>query len=359
LSRLPQALAAVACPLAELDHNEELLQSAFWAAFKGSFGQRPLAFKLTDSTAAGQPAVPVLCLQRSLPGGYALIYVPFGPAWPEEPPRKAEFLVQFVRALRPHLPSGVIFLRCDLPWYQTGEKNLPVPLEPSASGQNRLHQAAMTIQPLSTVLLDIRPGEETLLAGMKHKTRYNIRLAFKKGVQVEEAPPEQLPLWYDLSRETKERDKITIHSLHYYQTLFALTKEYPGVQCKLLLARVESDTVAGIIVLFRGKRAYYLYGASSNRHRNLMPNYALQWTAITLARAAGCESYDFCGIPPVNDPHEAMYGLYQFKTGFGGEIINRYGCYDLVFKPLLYKGFHAAEKLRNFYHRVLVKPKRS
>jgi lipid II:glycine glycyltransferase (peptidoglycan interpeptide bridge formation enzyme) len=334
--------------LADLNQNAELLQTGFWGEFKGQFGWRPLAFNVSG-------LAPVLFLQRTLPGGASLIYVPFGPALTGPPADPAGFLVQFVQAARSRLPAGVVFVRFDLPWYLVGEGNHPHPLKQGSYGKGLLKKAAMTIQPISTVLLDIRPDEEPILARMHHKTRYNLKLAFKKGVEVVEAGGEQLPLWYELSQETKERDKITIHALAYYQTLFKLANQPNTPQVKLLFAQVGEEKVAGIIVAFWGKRAYYLYGASSNRHRNLMPNHALQWRAIQLARAAGCETYDFCGIPPANDPDEAMFGLYRFKTGFGGEIINRYGCYDVVVQPWLYACYNGVEKLRHFYHRVLKK----
>ena len=192
---------------------------------------------------------------------------------------------------------------------------------------------------------------------MKPKTRYNIKLAERRGVRVLEDEGGRLADWYGLYRETSRRDRITVHSLPYYRTLFDLARVYGegAPSLRLLLAEVRGELVAGIIVAMHRGRATYLYGASSDRHRNAMPNYALQWRAIELARESGCESYDFFGIPPSADPDHPMAGLYQFKTGFGGRILNRYGCYDVVLRPLVYAAYSGAERLRQLYYKRLRK----
>jgi lipid II:glycine glycyltransferase (peptidoglycan interpeptide bridge formation enzyme) len=192
---------------------------------------------------------------------------------------------------------------------------------------------------------------------MKHKTRYNIRLSGKKGVMVRECGEESLGEWYDLYRETAVRDRIALHSREYYDTFFHLAKEYAHekLSVRLLMAQVEKKIVAGIIMAIKGRTAWYMYGASSNEKRNYMPNHALQWRAICLAREAGCRFYDFFGIPQCNDPGNPMYGLYRFKTGFGGDFFHRYGSYDVVLNPLYYSGYTVAEKARNFYYKIIKK----
>ena len=119
----------------------------------------------------------------------------------------------------------------------------------------------------------------------------------------------------------------------------------------LFTATYEGELIAGIIVLLYGNRATYLYGASSNSKRNLMPNYALQWEAMKYAKETGCDEYDLFGIPPENDPGHPMYGLYRFKTGFGGKIIRRPGCWDLPLNPAGYRLYRTAEKVRNWYYK--------
>jgi lipid II:glycine glycyltransferase (peptidoglycan interpeptide bridge formation enzyme) len=192
---------------------------------------------------------------------------------------------------------------------------------------------------------------------MKPKTRYNIRLALRKGIEVREVGRDGLERWYDLYRHTAQRDRISIHSKDYYEAQFDLADEYrkKGLAYRLLLANRGDETLAGIIVVIWGKTARYLFGASSNRHRNLMPTYAVQWRAIQMAREAGCERYDLFGIPASDEPHHPMHGLYQFKTGFGGEVVNQLGCWDVVLDGLRYAVYRRAEVARRLYHKVLKK----
>lgn len=274
---------------------------------------------------------------------------------------REHFLIDLGRAIadtrdpsgRCVLPQDVFFIRFDLPWGRTGLANLPHTMEE----QTRFKKAAVDVQPPSTVLLDIRPEEEEILASMKHKTRYNIRLSSRKGVEVEETAGEGLDLWYELYRATAVRDRIAIHAREYYTEQFRLASSYEGNRpdYRLLLARHEGDLLAGIIVAIWGKRAWYLFGASGELKRNLMPAYALQWRAIQLAREKGCETYDLFGIPPSGDPRHPMHGLFQFKSGFGGEIVNRYGCWDVVLNRAKYALYRSAEKIRNYYYKALLK----
>jgi lipid II:glycine glycyltransferase (peptidoglycan interpeptide bridge formation enzyme) len=213
------------------------------------------------------------------------------------------------------------------------------------------------MQPASTVVVDITPPLDDVLAGMKPKTRYNIRLADRRGVEVSEGTAADIDAWYALYQETSRRDRIGIHTRSYYAGLLEAARTYAGLrpQLKLLLARHDGTLLAGNIVALWKDRAVYLYGASSAEKRNLMPTYALQWEAIRLARAAGCRSYDLFGVPPRPDPGHAMAGLYQFKTGFSSEVRERWGTWDAAFRPSAYAGWRAAESLRMLYHRTLKK----
>ncbi|MBN2552372.1 MAG: peptidoglycan bridge formation glycyltransferase FemA/FemB family protein, partial [Spirochaetales bacterium] len=278
------------------------------------------------------------------------------------------FLLDLAAALRPHL-RRCLFLRFDLPWGTEGAGNLPEALH----GSGGLYKAPMDVQPPSTVILDLGGEEELLLAAMKSKTRYNIRLAEKKGVELtvyRTGPGEPgalmeggegagvagldpLSEWYRLFEETARRDRITLHGEQYYRRLFSLPAAYGAgaPELYLLTARDEGQLLAGIIVAVRGEGAWYLYGASSDRKRNLMPGYGLQWRAIRLARERGCRFYDLFGIPPDADPRHPMHGLLRFKTGFGGRVVNRPGCYDVSLRPLAYRIYRGAEALRSTWYR--------
>lgn len=339
---------------AELDqaNPDNFLQQWFWGRHKAEFGWRPHSLALQWQ---GGSCV-VLALERSLGAGFSFLYVPHGPG----PRMDGALLAQLAKRMAAAVGKRCLFVRFDLPW-ALGERSCRgegADEAAFAGGELRgafalkpLARAAADIQPPDTVLLDLTIGREALLAQMRPKTRYNIRLAEKKGVRVETADPSRLDDWYELYRLTAERDRIAIHSRDYYRRLFEGNPD----KMSLLLAWHENDLLAGTIMMRAGARATYLYGASSNVKRNLMPAYALQWAGIGAAIDQGCAEYDFGGVPPSNDPGHPMHGLFQFKTGFGGSLVSYPGCFDASGHPLLYRLFGAAEALRGFYFKTLKK----
>lgn len=171
--------------------------------------------------------------------------------------------------------------------------------------------------PRRSWVLDIRPSEADLLASMKEKWRYNIRLAGRKGVQVGEATaPADVDTFYTLYQETATRDGFFIHPKQHYADILRLYGERDAAV--LLLAEYEGTPIAGLIAVRCGEVTTYMFGASSNLHRNRMPNHLLQWTAIRWAKAHGCTIYDFRAIAEVLDEKEDLYSLYTYKQGFGG-----------------------------------------
>jgi len=344
----------------DCDRAQGFLQSGFWGAFKAEFGWRPRHFILERG---GAEASPLLVLERGLGAGFSFAYIPHGPEMPLPKRDGSAWLGDLARALKPHLGGRCLFLRFDPPEYIAEppcDAETAAPFAPAAP-VNRpplgppLARAAADIQPPDTVLLDLRANEEALLAGMKPKWRYNVRLAEKKGVAVEDAGSGALGDFYRLYQATAARDRIALHPQEYYERLFSRAAAYaPSAggcrpDLRLWIARYEGEALAGIVTLFRGSRAVYLYGASSDVHRNLMPAYALQWAAIRAAKAAGCAEYDFYGIPPTADPEHPMAGLYRFKTGFGGSIAHRAGSWDYALRPAAYAAFRAAERARTWY----------
>jgi lipid II:glycine glycyltransferase (peptidoglycan interpeptide bridge formation enzyme) len=347
-----------------------VLQSTFWAQFKQRQNWKPAAFVIKDATAETEAPETgsfhtILCLVRKLPGGIEVVYIPHGPeAWiPEEPYR---FLTEASRQICDYISGKPVVVRWDLPWTQN---------DPGDAGEESflrrpLKKIEQEIQPRSTVILDLKPEPDCILNGMKSKTRYNVRLAARKGVVVREAGENELDRWYDLYIATAVRDRIGIHDFEYYRELFRTAGESqtriekglpagPSPRVWLFLAEHEQDLLAGIIVVAHGDTATYMYGASSDEKRNLMPGYALQWHAIQAVREYGCRWYDFFGIPPAEDADHSMHGLYRFKTGFGGSILHRWGCVDYPGRKVLYRVYRTAERARTWYYRRWRKRRRN
>jgi lipid II:glycine glycyltransferase (peptidoglycan interpeptide bridge formation enzyme) len=176
---------------------------------------------------------------------------------------------------------------------------------------------------------------------MKQKTRYNVRLARKKGVVVKSSA--DLESFYRLMLVTSQRDAFGVHDLEYYRKAYELF--HPKGECVLLLAEYQGEPLAGIMVFTHGKRAWYFYGASSNQHRDRMPTYLLQWEAMRWAKSQGCSTYDLWGVPDFDletleadftRRSDGLWGVYRFKRGFGGGLQRSRGSWDRVYKPSLY-----------------------
>jgi hypothetical protein len=256
--------------------------------------------------------------------------------------------------------SGATLVRWDVPW----ERECFPEEEARSLG---LLPSPMRVQPPDTVIVPLSPHEDRLLGQMKQKTRYNIRLALRKEVQVTAIPGELvsppsgpppsggLEQWYRLYRETAVRDGIAIHPFSYYAGVIAAAVEMAAAgmaapSITLYMARHEGDLLGGIITASWRGTTTYLYGASGNVKRNLMGAYALQWEAMKAAAVAGDRSYDLFGIPPTDDPGHPMHGLYRFKTGFGGRIVHRAGAWDIPLHRVGAAAYRLAEKGRKWYY---------
>ena len=212
-------------------------------------------------------------------------------------------------------------------------------LEPAFDG---FGSGMKPIQPQQTIIISLEGEEEDWMARMKQKTRYNIRLAKRKGVEVTET--DDLDVFQSLMDATGARDGFGVHSQAYYQWAYTLFKSSGA--CSILLASYEGKPLAAMMVFTRGKRAWYFYGASNNEERNRMPTYLLQWEAMRWAAARGCSEYDLWGVPdaPLEEleanftkRHDGLWGVYRFKRGFGGQLLRSAGAWDRVYSPLLYR----------------------
>lgn len=319
---------------------EVFLQSAEWGEFQKAVGHHPHYFIF--SSAGGEIKAQALVLEHHLPLGAKYWYVPRGPIFAgssdaaDEQVAKAFFL-QLKRAAQ---TDGAMFLRWDA---GRGSSFFQKNLTPMAQ------QLAFSVQPSDTLLLDLSHTEEELLAEMKSKTRYNIRLSAKKQVQVQavETKRENLDIFWRLTETTADRASIKAHAKnHYAQMLQSLQEESKAkLFARLYFARWQDEVLAANLVLFFGDTVTYLHGASSDKHRAVMAPYALQWRQILDAKSWGARHYDFWGINFQNKKPE-WAGFTRFKEGFGGKVVSYAPVYDLPLRRAVYAIYTRIKKLR-------------
>ena len=199
------------------------------------------------------------------------------------------------------------------------------------------------IQPRYVFRLDIKgKTEDEVLKNFHSKTRYNIRLATKKGVTVKEGNKEDLKDFHRIMVETGARDGFIIRPLEYFEKMY---DELAPEHMKVLMAYYEGKPISGVIPIIYGNKTWYLYGASSNEYRNVMPNYLLQWEMIKMAIAKNQDMFDLRGVSGVVDENHPQYGLYRFKKGFGAEFTEFIGEIYIPFKPFKYKLYKFSEKV--------------
>ena len=215
-----------------------------------------------------------------------------------------------------------------------------------------LKKANTNILPPDTIFIDLEKDENRLIHDMKSKTRYNVRLAQRKGVKVRSANADDLNIWYELYNETCNRNSIICKDIDYFNAVIGthIADSKTPVHVELLIAEIGSTPLASMFLVFSEKRAYYLYGASSSSNRNLMATYVLQWDAIIRAKKRGCSEYDMFGVAPRPDPAHPLYGLYRFKSGFGGRLFHRMGCWDYPLNHSKYESYLTAEMRSKGYH---------
>lgn len=336
-----------------------LFQTSFWSEVKLQLGWKTQAFDFRSPGAEGD----VLILIRHLGKGISAAYVQQGPENGPHPEEYGPFLEDLSEALMKHIGKDLAFIRYDLPWpsqyagdgterqlYPDGsirpEPRLQEVRMNFGTRSWNLRKAAVDMTVADALIIDLAQSEEKLLAGMKPKTRYNIRLARRKGVEVVCSDINELPVFYDLYCQTAERNKFDACSYYYFSALYSALASTPdSSEVHFLLAKHNKDDLAGAIITISGRTATYLFGASSNQNRNMMAPYAVQWAGIRLARVKGCLTYDMGAVAPSSNLEHPFFGMYRFKTGFGGTITHRGGTWDYPLINEEYMVFRNAEML--------------
>jgi len=307
------------------------LQSWEWGQFKRRWGWTPRYVLFED---AGRPRAAALILRRALPRvRLGILYAPKGPALDYADADLVDAVLAELEAIARR--ERAIFVKID-PDVSTLTPLSPLPISGEGRSGDFVVQlvrrgwrfSAEQIQFRNTVVLDLMPSEDELLAAMKPKTRYNIRLASRKGVTIRPGGVGDVDLLYGMYAETAQRDGFIIRPLDYYRDAWSSFVEAGMAQP--LIAEVQGQAVAGLILFCLGERAWYMYGMSRDVHRDKMPNHLLQWEAIRWARSRGCTAYDMWGAPDELKESDPLWGVYHFKEGFGGSFSPQIGAWDFA-----------------------------
>lgn len=311
--------------IATLPHHH-ILQAWEWGDFKARWGWTPT--RLQWQSADGAVVAAAQLLRRAIPRTpFGIGYVPKGPLFDDANPSLAETVLRDVEAEARR--QRCLFVKID-----------PDILASNGALMDLLERRGWVrgepIQFPNTGVVDVTPDEDTLLANMKQKWRYNIRLAERRGVVIKNGTPDEFSTFYRLYAETAARDGFLIRPEAYYFDVW--NDFYTKGLADLLLATVDDDPIAGMVLFRFGTRVWYFYGASSDRHRETMPNHALQWAAIRWAKSVGATEYDLWGAPTdLNDPNDGMAGVWRFKVGFNPDFRAQIGAWDFPVNRLAYR----------------------
>jgi peptidoglycan pentaglycine glycine transferase (the first glycine) len=321
--------------------DPHILQAWEWGKVKNEFG-----WQTSHHHWDGGNLAAAMVLERMIsPGNRStplrILYVPKGPLlnWNDAALRSR--VLDDLQGLA--LKKGAIFIKID--------PDVPLGTGIPGSDPDQLESVGETvtdelkergwiysseqIQFKNTVVLELNATEDELLERMKPKTRYNIRLAQRKGVRIRTGYPSDYPLLYQMYAETSIRDGFAIREPAYYYTVWE-TFSQAGM-AEPLIAEVDGEPVAGLFLFYFAGKAWYLYGMSRELHRDRMPNYLLQWKSMLSAREKGCNLYDLWGAPNVFTDNDPLWGVYRFKAGLGGKVIRTIGAWDYPIRPLLYR----------------------
>ena len=303
-------------------------QSYLWGKQKPMWQWDAIAVRGEDGAIRGSLAV----MTRKVPGiGRTLMYGCRGPVCDLDDRETFSQLLDGAKALAKKYKSYVIKIDPDVPSSNTAFSSMLHSFGFRAKEGGKYFEA---IQPRYVFRLNVEgKTEEELLANFHQKWRYNIRLAERKGVTVRICGKEMVPAFSDLMLTTGVRDGFVTRKPEY----FAAMLDHLGEHARLYMAFDPNDTpIAGTLAIHYGDKVWYLYGASSNEHRNLMPNYLLQWRMIQWAVETNCRIYDFRGVSGDVSEDNPLYGLFRFKQGFGGDFTEFVGEMDLVLSPVIY-----------------------
>jgi len=298
-------------------------------------------FKLETGYQKSHRIGDILVLQRELPLGRSMLY---SPMVNEAQVKSLKFESLKAEIAKISKENNTIFYRMEF----------DVPKELSTfhfplSTQN-FQKSFEEMQPEHNWVVDISKPEEDILAGMKQKGRYNIKVAQKNDIKVTSSDSSggELDIFYDLYAKTGKRKSVTFRGKAYFEKLLDILGKIGYARVYAATAKIEGKIVplAAAVIIFYGEETLYLYGGSSDEYKNLMAPYLLHWDIMQEAKKRGMKKYNFLGIAPNDDQKHPWAGITRFKQQFGGEQEDIAGSYDLILKPFEYQIFKTAEKIR-------------
>ncbi|HEX8974072.1 MAG TPA: peptidoglycan bridge formation glycyltransferase FemA/FemB family protein [Patescibacteria group bacterium] len=312
------------------------LQSENWRLFQEQAGRKTYSIEKEDFVAS--------IIEHSLPLLGKYFYVPRGPIFEVESEKLKvkSFLGELVDLARKENAG----------WIRIEPANEEILEKIKGSIKEKISKAPHDVQPKEVFILDIAKPEEQLLSEMKSKTRYNLNLARKKGVRILSGK-QYTEDFLRLTKEMATRQSIGTHPENYYRRMI---ESFPEDMLSVYAAEFGGKIIAANLVLFFGKFATYLHGASGNENRNVMAPFLLQWQAISDAKKRGCEKYDFGGVQTAGVRHVAhsdLTGVTNFKLGFSPETktVVFPGSYDIVINPRAYALYRGLQKAKAFAKR--------
>ena len=330
--------------------NSHFLQMPQWADVKAGWDWRGILV-YRDGKLAGAMSV---LIRRLLPG-VTIFYVPRGPVCDRKDPFvMSQMLVAAEDLAREH---GAILMMMDPD--EPDENRIFREIMESLDFHERQDSGFGNIQAQHVFRLPLlNRSREDVFQNFSAKTRYNVRLALRKGVQVRQfsgacrVPEKELEAFSALMAETGQRDRFLVRDKEYFRRVLKSL----GREAILFMAYLDEQPIAGTIGVFSGRKGWYLYGASGNAHRSVMPNYLLQWEMIRYAMEQHCQFYDFRGVPGDVSADHPLHGLYRFKKGFGGEYCKFTGLYVYRFRPILARCFELALRILRKYRSLRLQP---
>ena len=319
-----------------------ILQTWEWAKIKSNYGWKQDHYVKEDASGKLEAAALILSREQRLSKfgpSIRILYVPHGPLldWSnsnlvkETLDHLIEYSIEQEAAYIKIDPQFVLSQDADDFTKDNGKAATDLREYINRSGWLYSRQQ---IQFKNTFWIDLTKSEDELLAHMKQKTRYNIRLSEKKGVKIRRGSSDDFDVIYEMYAATSTRDGFIIRPKEYYFLLWKTFME-AGMAAPLI-ADVEGEPVGALFLFHFNQKSYYLYGMSRDVHREKMPSYLLQWEAIKLSKSLGCKIYDLWGAPDVFVPSDRMWGVFKFKEGLGGEVIRTIGAFDFPTSKLAY-----------------------